>query len=74
MFKIIDKISGRKTALISGGISSFGRDGNIIDIYNTFLKLSEREDITRAQLTLVVRNWENSTIIEDALIEKIQGG
>ncbi len=39
-----------------------------------YLNLNERKDIKKCNLTFVVRNWENSTIIEDALVEKIQTG
>ena len=48
----------------------YGR--NLTEIYNIFLKLRKCDDIKRCRLSFIVRNWENSTLIEDAILEKIQ--
>ena len=46
----------------------------LTDIYNMYQMLEKRKDIKKASLTFVVRNSENSTMIEDAVLEKIQSG
>lgn len=64
----------RNAGSVSPSIVLFIYGKNMKDIYNMYRKLENREDIKRASLTFVVRNFENSTLIEDAVLEKIQGG
>ena len=62
----------RNAGSVIPSIVLFVYGSNITEIYNMYLSLKERKDVKKCHLTFVVRNWENSTIIEDALIEKIQ--
>jgi hypothetical protein len=39
-----------------------------------YRKLDNRKDVKTAHLTFIVRNSENSSLIEDAVLEKIQSG
>ena len=47
---------------------------SLTEIYKMYQRLEKRKDIKKASLTFVVRNSENSTLIEDAVLEKIQSG
>ncbi len=38
----------------------------------TYLKLNSYPEVKNCSLVFVVKNWENSTIIEDSILEKIQ--
>ncbi|MFX1499997.1 MAG: Lrp/AsnC family transcriptional regulator [Promethearchaeota archaeon] len=64
----------RNAGSVSPSIVLFLYGKNMNDIYNMYQKLENREDIKKASLTFVVRNFENSTLIEDAVLEKIQSG
>ncbi|MFW9990085.1 MAG: hypothetical protein ACFFC3_15685, partial [Candidatus Odinarchaeota archaeon] len=64
----------RNAGSVSPSIVLFIYGKNMKDIYNMYRKLENREDIKKASLTFIVRNFENSTLIEDAVLEKIQGG
>ena len=64
----------RNAGSVMPSIVLFAYGSNLTEIYNMFLNLNERKDVKTCSLTFVVRNWENSTVIEDALIEKIQFG
>ncbi|MFX1364929.1 MAG: Lrp/AsnC family transcriptional regulator [Promethearchaeota archaeon] len=63
----------RNAGSVSPSIVLFIYGRNMNDIYNMYQKLENREDIKKASLTFVVRNFENSTLIEDAVLERIQG-
>jgi DNA-binding Lrp family transcriptional regulator len=64
----------RNTGSVSPSIVLFVYGKRLTDIYNMYRTLEKRKDIKKANLTFVVRNSENSTLIEDAVLEKIQSG
>ncbi|MFX1568682.1 MAG: winged helix-turn-helix transcriptional regulator [Promethearchaeota archaeon] len=64
----------RNAGSVSPSIVLFVYGKSLTDIYTMFRKLERRKDIKKAYLTFVVRNSENSTLIEDAVLEKIQSG
>ncbi|MFX1376297.1 MAG: winged helix-turn-helix transcriptional regulator [Promethearchaeota archaeon] len=64
----------RSAGSVSPSIVLFVYEKTLTDIYNIFQKLKKRDDIKKASMTFVVRNFENSTLIEDAVLEKIQSG
>jgi Lrp/AsnC family leucine-responsive transcriptional regulator len=64
----------RSAGSVSPSIVLFLYGTNITEIYKMHLKLRNREDIKNSKMQFVVRNWQNSSIIEDALLEKIQLG
>jgi len=39
-----------------------------------YRRLEGRRDVKKARLTFIVRNSENSALIEDAILEKLQSG
>lgn len=62
----------RNAGSVSPSIVLFVYGNRLTDIYNMYRTLEKRKDIKKASLTFVVRNSENSTLIEDAVLEKIQ--
>ena len=64
----------RNAGAVSPSIVLFVYGNRLTDIYNMYQKLENRNDIKKASLTFIVRNSENSTLIEDAVLEKIQSG
>ncbi|MFX0138474.1 MAG: winged helix-turn-helix transcriptional regulator [Candidatus Hodarchaeota archaeon] len=62
----------RSAGSVSPSIVLFLYGKSVAEIYEMYLKLRDREDIKTAKMQFVVRNWQNSSIIEDALLEKIQ--
>ena len=64
----------RSAGSVSPSIVLFVYGKNLTEIYEMYLNLEKRKDIKKARLTFVVRNSENSTLIEDAILEKIQSG
>ena len=64
----------RNAGSVSPSIVLFVYGKSLTDIYNMYKKLEKRKDVKKASLTFVVRNSENSTLIEDAVLEKIQSG
>lgn len=64
----------RNAGAVSPSIVLFIYGKRLTDIYNMYRKLENRNDIKKASLTFIVRNSENSTLIEDAVLEKIQSG
>jgi len=44
------------------------------EIYETYLPLQDLKDIKSTHFTFVERDYENSTLIEDVIIEKIKNG
>ncbi|MFW9999731.1 MAG: winged helix-turn-helix transcriptional regulator [Candidatus Hodarchaeota archaeon] len=64
----------RNAGAVSPSIVLFVYGKNLTEIYNIYQKLKKKKDIKEASLTFIVRNAENSTLIEDAVLEKIQNG
>jgi Lrp/AsnC family transcriptional regulator for asnA, asnC and gidA len=64
----------RNAGAVSPSIVLFVYGKRLTDIYSMYRKLENRDDIKKASLTFIVRNSENSTLIEDAVLEKIQSG
>ena len=64
----------RSAGSVSPSIVLFLYGKRLTDIYDMYQKLEKRKDIKKASLTFIVRNSENSTLIEDAVLEKIQSG
>jgi DNA-binding Lrp family transcriptional regulator len=64
----------RRAGSVSPSIVLFVYGKSLTEIYNMYQRLRERNDIKKARLTFVVKNFENSTLIEDAILEKIQSG
>jgi len=64
----------RNAGSVSPSIVLFIYEKSLTDIYNMYKTLEKRKDVKKASLTFVVRNSENSTLIEDAVLEKIQSG
>lgn len=62
----------RSAGSVSPSIVLFIYGKRLTDIYDMYQKLDNRKDIKKASLTFIVRNSENSTLIEDAILEKIQ--
>ncbi|MFX1420317.1 MAG: winged helix-turn-helix transcriptional regulator [Promethearchaeota archaeon] len=64
----------RNAGAVSPSIVLFVYGNRLTDIYDMYRRLENRKDIKKASLTFIVRNSENSTLIEDAVLEKIQSG
>lgn len=45
---------------------------SLTEIYEMYLRLNSYPEVKNCSLVFVVKNWENSTIIEDSILEKIQ--
>jgi len=64
----------RNAGAVSPSIVLFVYGKGLTEIYNMYQKLERRNDVKKANLTFIVRTSENSTLIEDAVLERIQGG
>ncbi len=64
----------RNAGSVSPSIVLFVYGKKLTDIYKMYQILKNKKDIKKAILTFIVRNSENSTLIEDAVLEKIQSG
>ena len=62
----------RNTGGVTPSIVLFVYGRNLTEIYDMYSYLKYQEDVKDCSLTFVVKNWENSNIIEDAVLEKIQ--
>ncbi len=62
----------RSAGSVSPSIVLFLYGKNLTEIYDNYQKLLNRHDIKFGRISLVVKNWENSNLIEDAILEKIQ--
>lgn len=62
----------RNAGSVSPSIVLFVFGKSITEIYKLYQKLKTHKDIKKASLRFIVKNWENSSIIEDAILEKIQ--
>lgn len=62
----------RSAGSVSPSIVLFVYGRTLTNIYKMYQTLEQRNDVKKASLTFIVRNSENSTLIEDAVLEKIQ--
>ncbi len=62
----------RSAGSVSPSIVLFLYGENLTEVYENYQKILNRDDIKFGRLSLVVKNWENSNLIEDAILEKIQ--
>ncbi len=62
----------RNTGSVSPSIVLFLYGNSLTEIYRMYLKLRDMNDVKNANLNFIVRNWENSNLIEDAILENIQ--
>jgi DNA-binding Lrp family transcriptional regulator len=64
----------RSAGSVTPSIVLFIYGNNITNIYDMYQILENRPDVKKANLTFVVRSYENSNLIEEAVLEKIQSG
>ncbi len=62
----------RHAELVTPSIALFVYGQSVTEIYNMYIKLKQMKEIKQASLIFIARNWENSIIIEDAILAKIQ--
>ena len=75
IFKNIKKDPSIKFWRVAGTVSPsivlFVYANNITEIYEMYSKIKNQKDAKTVSLDFIVHNWDNSTIIEDAILTKI---
>ncbi len=61
----------RNAGSVSPSIILFLYAKNLSEIYNMYTRIKTRKDIKDCNLRFVVRNWEDTTLIENAILERI---
>jgi len=76
VFRIIKKDPAikfwRSAGTVSPSIILFVYAKSITDIYEIYSKIKNQKDIRSISLDFIVHNWDNSTIIKDAILTKIR--
>lgn len=61
----------RAAGTVSPSIVLFAYANNITDIYEMYSKIKNQKEVKTISMDFIVHNWDNSTIIEDAILIKI---
>ncbi len=61
----------RNAGSVSPSIVLFLYADNLAEIYDTVLALQAWDEVKGCHLAFVVKNWENSTFIQDAILEQV---
>ncbi|MHA1439279.1 MAG: winged helix-turn-helix transcriptional regulator [Promethearchaeota archaeon] len=76
IYEKIKKESFIKYWRIAGSVSPsivlFLYGKNITELYNMYISLISWSEIKKHRLSIIVKNWENSSLIKDTILEKIQ--
>jgi len=62
----------RSAGTVSPSIVLFVYAKSITDIYEIYSKIKNQKDVRSVSLDFIVHNWDNSTIIKDAILTKIR--
>ncbi|MBY9010048.1 MAG: hypothetical protein KGD74_09305 [Candidatus Lokiarchaeota archaeon] len=57
---------------VSPSIVLFLYGKNITELYSMYTSLTTWREIKRSRFSIIVKNWENSSLIKDTILEKIQ--